>query len=111
MTTSHTYEILLALGILAPMISFWVLVLFGARMGKPGAGWFAVVLGMGVPLLVATVVLIGWSGEDAAARAALTENAYRFHWANLGAVPVTIGVKLDFEQRIVRARQYHGEPG
>jgi len=95
MTTSHTYEILLALGILAPMISFWVLVLFGARMGKPGAGWFAVLLGMGVPLVLATVVLIGWSGEDAAARAALTENAYRFHWANLGAVPVTIGVKLD----------------
>ncbi|MGB2986281.1 MAG: NADH-quinone oxidoreductase subunit L [Phycisphaerae bacterium] len=93
--TGHTYEILLAFGLVAPMLSFWLLVLFGPRMGKPGAGWFAVVLGMGVPLLLATVVLVGWLGEDAASRAALSENAYRYHWATMGTVPVTVGIKLD----------------
>ena len=58
--TGHTYEILLALGILAPFISFWLLVFFGAKLGKPGSGWFAVVLGMGVSLVLATIVLVGW---------------------------------------------------
>ncbi len=92
---SHTYEILLALGLLAPMIAFWLLVFFGPRMGKPGAGWFTVALGMGVPLVLATIVLIGWCNEDPASKAALTEGAFRFHWADLGAVPVTVGIKLD----------------
>ena len=96
MATSHTYEILLGLGILAPMISFWVLVLFGPRMGKPGAGWFGVIAGMGVSLVLAGIVLVGWWWfEDAASRAALTEHAVRLTWASLGAVPVTIGIKLD----------------
>ena len=78
------------------MVSFWLLVLFGPKMGKPGAGWVGVLLGMGVPLILATIVLIGWWGEVAAGNAAeLTANAYRFHWANLGTVPVTVGIKLD----------------
>ena len=93
--TGHTYEILLALGILAPFISFWLLVFFGAKLGKPGSGWFAVVLGMGVSLVFATIVLIGWWSEDPATRASLSENAYRFHWATIGTVPATVGVKLD----------------
>ena len=94
--TSHTYEILLALGLLSPLLSFWVLVLYGPRMGKPGAGWFGVIFGMGVPLLLSTIVLIGWRFfEDPASRAALTEQAFRFHWATMGTVPVTIGIKLD----------------
>ena len=93
---THTYEILLALGILSPMIAFWVLVLFGPKMGKPGAGWFGVVMGMGVPLVVATYVLVSWWwGEDPASRAALEENAFRYQWAVLGSVPVTVGIKLD----------------
>ena len=95
MTTSHTYEILLALGILAPMVSFWLLVLFGPKMGKPASGWFGVVLGMGVPLLFATIVLVGWVGEDPATKEALAANAYRIHWAPVGPIPVTVGIKLD----------------
>ncbi len=93
---SHTYEILLALGILAPLLSFCVLVFFGPKLGKPVAGWVAVFLAMGVPLALATYVLVGWWwGEDPTSRAALTENAFRYHWASLGTVPVTVGVKLD----------------
>ena len=93
---THTYEILLALGILSPMIGFWVLVLFGPKLGKPGAGWLGVVMGMGIPLVLATYVLVNWWwGEDAASRALLEENALRLTWATLGTVPVTIGVKLD----------------
>jgi NADH:ubiquinone oxidoreductase subunit 5 (subunit L)/multisubunit Na+/H+ antiporter MnhA subunit len=55
-----------------------------------------VVLGMGVPLILSTIVLCGWwLGDDPATRAALTEGAYRYHWATLGSVDVTIGIKLD----------------
>jgi NADH-quinone oxidoreductase subunit L len=93
--TASWYEILLALGVLSPLVSFWVLVFAGPRLGKPRAGWTAVVLGMGVPLLLATIVLVGWWFESPAERAALTANAVRLHWADLGSVPATIGVKLD----------------
>ncbi len=93
--TGHTYEILLAAGILSPFISFWLLVFFGAKMGKPASGWFGVVLGMGVPLVCATIVLISWWGEDPASRAQLSEHAYRVPWATLGTVPATVGIKLD----------------
>ena len=92
---NHSYEIALALGILSPFASFWILVFFGPRLGKPTAGWFAVVLGMGVPLAMATYVLLGWLGLDPAARDQLTVHAFRYHWADLGGVPVTVGVKLD----------------
>ena len=93
---SHTYELLLAIGILSPLISFWVLVFFGSRLGKPTAGWLGVLLGMGVPLALSTYVLVAWLGEVQSGNAAeLTANAYRFHWATLGTVPVTIGIKLD----------------
>ncbi|MBU0717748.1 MAG: hypothetical protein KJ749_05815, partial [Planctomycetes bacterium] len=91
----HSYEILLALGILSPFISFWLLVFFGARLGKPTAGWLGVILGMGVPLVLAAVVLIGWWGEDHVSRTTLTADAFRFDWAMLGTVPVTVGIKLD----------------
>ncbi len=91
----HTYEIFLALGVLSPFISFWLLVFFGPKLGKPWAGWCAVILGMGVPLAMASIVLWGWLGEDAASRAMLTEHAFRYHWANLGTVSILVGVKLD----------------
>jgi proton-translocating NADH-quinone oxidoreductase chain L len=94
--TEHSYELALALGILSPLVSFWLLVFWGPKLGKPAAGWTAVVLGMGVPLVSATYVLIGWlSVLKTGKTAELTANALRFHWANLGTVPVTIGVKLD----------------
>ncbi len=91
----HSLEIALALGVLSPFVSFWLLVFFGPKLGKPLAGWTAVVLGMGVPLALATWVLMQWLGMDAAARATLAEHAFRYHWANLGSVPVVVGVKLD----------------
>ncbi len=93
--SSHTYEILLAIGVIAPFISFWLLVFFGPKLGKPAAGWLAVLLGMGVPLACALYVLLGWLGQDHAGRAELAANAFRFSWASLGNVPLTVGVKLD----------------
>ncbi|MEK6675317.1 MAG: NADH-quinone oxidoreductase subunit L [Planctomycetota bacterium] len=93
---SHSYEILLALGVLSPFVSFWLLVFFGPRLGKPLAGWIGVVLGMGVPLIMASIVLWGWLGEVESGNAAkLTAEAFRYHWADLGSVPITVGVKLD----------------
>lgn len=92
----HAFELALALGVLSPLVSFWILVFWGPRLGKPAAGWTAVVLGMGFPLVSATYVLIGWLGALKTGRTAeLAANAIRYHWANLGLVPVTIGIKLD----------------
>jgi proton-translocating NADH-quinone oxidoreductase chain L len=93
---NHLYELLLALGVLSPLVSFWILVFWGPRLGKPASGWFAVVFGMGVPLACATYVLVGWLNAVHTGEAAtLTANAFRFHWADLGNVPVIVGVKLD----------------
>jgi len=92
----HSYEFILALGVLSPLVSFWLLVFFGPRLGKPLAGWTGVFLGMGVPLACATYVLVGWlDAVETGEAAALTASAFRWHWANIGSVPVTIGVKLD----------------
>ena len=88
--TGHTYEILLALGILAPFISFWLLVFFGAKLGKPGSGWFAVVLGMGVPLVLATIVLIGWWSEDPGTRATLSDRNHVLHGHGGGVLDLRI---------------------
>jgi len=93
---SHTYEILLALGVLSPFVTFWILVFGGPKLGKPTSGWVAVAGGMGIPLLLATYVLIGWLGEVASGNAAaLTANAFRYHWADMGSVAINVGVKLD----------------
>ncbi|MHC4697455.1 MAG: NADH-quinone oxidoreductase subunit L [Planctomycetota bacterium] len=94
--TGHTYEILLTLGILSPFVGFWILVFFGPKLGKPAAGWVGVILGMGIPLVLATYVVIGWLGDLESGRTAeLTAGAFRYHWAMVGAVPATIGIKLD----------------
>ncbi len=92
---AHFYEILLAAGVVSPFVSFWLLVFFGPRLGKPKAGWVAVVLGMGVPLVLSTVVLVGWLGEDASSKAALSAGVFRHTWAYLGDIPVILSVKLD----------------
>jgi len=92
----HWQEVFLACGVLSPMISFWMLVFFGPKMGKPAAGWFAVVFGMGIPLALASAVTCHWWFiADDALRASLTANAVRFTWAHLGNTAITIGVKLD----------------
>ena len=92
----HNFEIALTLGVLSPLVSFWLLVFAGPRIGKPWAGWTAVVLGMGVPLVMATYVLVGWFGAmESGHTAELTANAVRLHWADIGDVAVTVGVKLD----------------
>jgi NADH-quinone oxidoreductase subunit L len=95
-SANHTYELLLALGVLAPLVSFALLVLFGGRLGKPAAGWLAVGLGMGVPMVLSLIVAAGWWGaiQDGSA-AQLTENAYRWHWTSLGHIDLDIGIKLD----------------
>ena len=90
-----TYETYLAVGVFVPLLTFALLAFFGSRLGKPLAGWVAVA-GMGVSLVLATLTLVGWWGEVQSGHAAeLTTHAARFHWADLGDVPATVGVKLD----------------
>ncbi len=89
------YETCLALGVFVPLVTFALLVFFGYRLGKPWSGWVAVA-GMGVSLVLATITLVGWMGEIKSGHAAeLTAHAARFHWIDLGDIPVDVGVKLD----------------
>jgi proton-translocating NADH-quinone oxidoreductase chain L len=88
------YESALALGVLIPLVGFVILALFGHRLGKPTAGYVALVA-MGLSCVLATGVLIGWLGLDAGERELLTDATYRFHWGELGDIPIDVGVKLD----------------
>lgn len=93
---NHTFEICLALGVLIPLISFTILAFFGANppFGKPKAAYIA--LGaIVISCLLSTYVLVSWWGLSLAERAELTENAFRYHWTNLGSIPIEVGVKLD----------------
>ncbi len=91
------YEIYLMLGTVIPFISFWFLVIFGARLGKPWSGCVAVAA-MGISCVLAAGTLWGWYGEVQAGTATeLTRQAAenQYQWGFLGDVPVAIGVKLD----------------
>ncbi|NLE62024.1 MAG: NADH-quinone oxidoreductase subunit L [Planctomycetes bacterium] len=83
-------EIMLVLGVAAPLLSFLLLALFGSQIGKPWAGWVATAA-MSASTLLATVVLIKWQGLAPADRPVPTE----FTWAALGSIPVNFGVNLD----------------
>ncbi|MCG8407304.1 MAG: NADH-quinone oxidoreductase subunit L [Phycisphaerales bacterium] len=90
------YENLLALGVLIPLISFAILAFWGAKIGKPKSSYIACAA-IGLSCIMATYVLIGWSGLDADQKADLTFAAAnnQFHWADFGKIPLTVGVKLD----------------
>ncbi len=92
----HTLEIMLALGVVIPLLSFTVLVFFGANspLGKPRAAWVATGA-IGLSAVLALIVLGSWMSTDNAGRAELTENAFRYDWGRMGTIPITVGVKLD----------------
>jgi len=89
-------ELFLILGVLAPLVGFVLLALFGARLGKPLSGWVAVLF-MGVSCALAGVVLADWMGMDPAARRVASDAAltHSWLWAHMGGVPVRLGVNLD----------------
>jgi NADH-quinone oxidoreductase subunit L len=90
------YEIALCCGVAAPLLMFCVLTFFGARIGKPAAGWCAVAAVL-VSLALSGYVVAGWMGEHD--HAALAANAASIEWLNLSVagfdVPVLFKVKLD----------------
>ena len=96
MNSLSNYESYLLLGVLIPFVSFVLLMLFGARLGKPLSGWIAVAA-MGASCVLATMTLVGWHGEDHISRMALTAAAAhnQFHWVDMGSVAINVGVKLD----------------
>jgi NADH-quinone oxidoreductase subunit L len=89
-----SYQTALAVGVLIPLISFAVLAFFGHKLGKPWAGYVAV-LAIGLSCVLAATVLVGWLGLDGEARGELGKTAYRFDWGRFGDLPITVGVKLD----------------
>jgi len=92
----HTFEICLALGVVIPLLSFTVLVFFGANspLGKPRAAWVATAA-IAASACLAWFVLLSWLGLSDAERADYTANAFRYDWGRMGKIPITIGVKLD----------------
>ncbi len=85
-------ELLLVTGVLVPLASFVLLAFFGSRLGKPAAGWVAV-LAIATSCVLAGAALVQWNGMDEAARLAARSGPYL--WAHLGSVPLYFGVNLD----------------
>ncbi len=85
-------ETLLVVGVLIPLASFVLLALFGSRLGKPLAGWVAV-LAIATSTVLATAALVQWHGLSPEAR--LAARSAPIVWAHLGSVPITFGVNLD----------------
>jgi NADH-quinone oxidoreductase subunit L len=85
-------ELLLATGVLIPLASFVLLALFGSRLGKPAAGWVAV-LATATSTVLAIMALVQWHGLSPEARLAARSAPYV--WAHLGTTPITFGVNLD----------------
>ncbi|GIK15402.1 MAG: hypothetical protein BroJett003_03660 [Planctomycetota bacterium] len=88
---------LLAASLITPFLTFWILVLWGPKIGKPRAGWVGLIGGMGVPLALSAVVFATWFFTGPQQRAELTAAAQhsQVFWAQLGSFDVTFGVKLD----------------
>jgi NADH-quinone oxidoreductase subunit L len=84
----------LALGVLIPLASFVILAFWGARIGKPMASVVALTA-IGASCIIATQVLLQWIGLSAIDREQATAAAFRYHWASLGNLDLTVGVKLD----------------
>ena len=85
-------EVLLVIGVLIPLASFVLLAFVGARLGKPAAGWVAV-LAIATSTVLATIALLQWHGMTPDQR--LAAHSAPLVWAHLGAVPITFGVNLD----------------
>ncbi len=85
-------EALLIAGVLIPLASFVLLAFVGARLGKPLAGWVAV-LAIATSTVLATIALVQWQGLTPDQR--LAARSAPFLWAHLGAMPVSFGVNLD----------------
>ncbi|MCC7292352.1 MAG: NADH-quinone oxidoreductase subunit L [Phycisphaerales bacterium] len=88
---------LLAASLIPPFLTFWILVLWGPKIGKPRAGWVGLIGGMGLPLLLSTIVFVTWFFTGPEQRDALTSAAQNSQvlWSQLGDFKVTFGVKLD----------------
>ncbi len=85
-------ETMLVAGVLIPLAGFVLLALFGAKLGKPAAGWVAV-LAIAASCALSAMVLSQWLGMDATARAAARTAPHL--WAKLGDTPLMFGVNLD----------------
>ncbi|HOB73566.1 MAG TPA: NADH-quinone oxidoreductase subunit L [Phycisphaerae bacterium] len=81
-------EIMLVAGVAVPLVSFLLLALFGARLGKPASGWVATAA-IATSCVLATIVLYQWHF------AGVRPEPHVFTWANLGTIPLKVGVNLD----------------
>jgi NADH-quinone oxidoreductase subunit L len=83
---------MLIAGVLIPLASFVLLAFFGARLGKPRSGWLATGA-IASSCILGAMALMQWHhpGEAGHEEAGLGQ----YVWAHIGAVPISIGVKLD----------------
>lgn len=85
-------EYLLVAGVAIPLVSFFLLALFGSRIGKPLSGWLATAA-IAASCVLATIVLVQWHGMSPAQRAEMQSPPVL--WATLGSVELYVGVNLD----------------
>ena len=85
-------EIMLVAGVAVPLVSFVLLALFGAKLGKPGSAWVATAA-IATSCVLATLVLVQWQGLSDSARA--QARSAPMLWTHLGSIPLTVGVNLD----------------
>jgi NADH-quinone oxidoreductase subunit L len=89
-------ETMLIAGVLSPLLAFLLLAFFGARLGKPAAGYVAV-LGILASAILGSLVFAQWHGMSPDQQADASEVAFAnsVHWADMGGVKVLLGVNLD----------------
>ncbi len=80
-------EIMLVAGVGIPLVSFAILAFFGARIGKPLAGWVATAA-IAASCVLATIVLMQWQGGT-------RPEPTTFTWSHIGSTPLKVGVNLD----------------
>ncbi len=85
-------ETYLVTGVLIPLAGFVLLAFLGGRLGKPAAGWVAV-LAIAASCGLSAKALWDWTHLDAAGRLAARTGPYE--WARLGDTVLTVGVNLD----------------
>jgi len=85
-------ETYLVTGVLIPLAGFVLLAFAGRRLGKPAAGW-AAVMAIAASCGLAAKALWDWTHLDAAGRLAARTGAWE--WARLGDTVLAFGVNLD----------------
>src|SRR5437016_1242885 len=95
MTHLSHLELMLVAGVVIPLVSFAILAFFGKRIGKPLAGWVATAA-IAASCMLATCTLLQWRHMSPQQQHAAAKTLHHpLIWAQLGDLPLKVGVNLD----------------